>query len=183
MTTHATSLTDGEIVEENAVEAQSPPVGIAVGSGRLARLQFWSALEDWSMYALRIREDGMRDGYVHTGSARMTVMDPDGTLDTWHLKEGDVYFIPRAYPHHIESSTRPICTSQSSSTSRRPATSAIARLAPTLAKCSRRRSTCTSTTCRTPVHQDRSADRHPQRPRRRIRNGRRVSASRVAGRC
>jgi len=34
--------------------------------------------------------------------ARMTVMDPAGTLDTWYLKEGDVYFIPRAYPHHIE---------------------------------------------------------------------------------
>jgi oxalate decarboxylase len=95
-----------------AVEAQSPPIGIAVGSARLARLQFWPALKDLSMYSLRIREDGMREphwhpitaemGYVHGGSARMTVMDPDGTLDTWHLEEGDVYFVPRAYPHHIE---------------------------------------------------------------------------------
>ncbi|HEV7418919.1 MAG TPA: cupin domain-containing protein [Mycobacterium sp.] len=95
-----------------AVEAQSPPVGIAVGSARLARLQFWPALKDLSMYSLRIREDGMREphwhpitaemGYVHAGSGRMTVMEPDGTLDTWYLEEGDVYFIPRAYPHHIE---------------------------------------------------------------------------------
>jgi oxalate decarboxylase len=95
-----------------AVEAQSPPIGVAVGSARLARLQFWPALKDLSMYSLRIREEGMREphwhpitaemGYVHEGSARMTVMDPDGTLDTWYLKEGDVYFIPRAYPHHIE---------------------------------------------------------------------------------
>jgi oxalate decarboxylase len=95
-----------------AVEAQSPPIGIAVGSARLARMQFWPALKDLSMYSLRIREDGMREphwhpitaemGYVHKGKARMTVMDPDGTLDTWHLNEGDVYFIPRAYPHHIE---------------------------------------------------------------------------------
>ncbi len=23
-------------------------------------------------------------------------------LDTWYLRQGDVYFIPRAYPHHIE---------------------------------------------------------------------------------
>jgi oxalate decarboxylase len=23
-------------------------------------------------------------------------------MSTWLLKEGDVYFIPRAYPHHIE---------------------------------------------------------------------------------
>jgi oxalate decarboxylase len=94
------------------VEAQSPPVGIAVGSARLARLQYWPALKDLSMYSLRIREDGMREphwhpvtaelGYVDKGNARMTVMDPDGSLDTWYLEEGDVYFVPRAYPHHIE---------------------------------------------------------------------------------
>jgi oxalate decarboxylase len=95
-----------------AVEAQSPPVGSAVGSARLARVGFWPALKDLSMYSLRIREDGMREphwhpitaelGYVHQGSSRMTVMNPDGTLDSWYLDEGDVYFIPRAYPHHIE---------------------------------------------------------------------------------
>lgn len=94
------------------VEAMSPPVGLAVGSARTARLQYWPALKDMSMYSLRIREDGMREphwhpitaemGYVNTGNARMTVMDPDGTVDTYYLQEGDVYFIPRAYPHHIE---------------------------------------------------------------------------------
>jgi oxalate decarboxylase len=95
-----------------ALEAQAAQIGIAVGSARLARVQFWPALKDLSMYSLRIREDGMREphwhpitaemGYVHRGFARMTVMDPDGTLDTWYLEKGDVYFIPRAYPHHIE---------------------------------------------------------------------------------
>jgi oxalate decarboxylase len=95
-----------------SVDAMTPPVSIAVGSARTARLQYWPALKDLSMYSLRIREDGMREphrhpitaemGYVNRGAARMTVMDPDGTLDTWYLREGDVYFIPRAYPHHIE---------------------------------------------------------------------------------
>ena len=95
-----------------SVERMTPPVGIAVGSARTARLQYWPALKDMSMYSLRIREDGMREphwhpitaelGYVHQGRARMTVLDPDGTLDTWYLNEGDMYFIPRAYPHHIE---------------------------------------------------------------------------------
>jgi oxalate decarboxylase len=95
-----------------ALEAQAAQIGIAVGSARLARVQFWPALKDLSMYSLRIREDGMREphwhpitaemGYVQRGFARMTVMDPDGTLDTWYLEKGDVYFIPRAYPHHIE---------------------------------------------------------------------------------
>lgn len=100
-----------------ALEAQSPQIGIAVGSARLARMQYWPALKDLSMYSLRIREDGMREphwhpitaemGYVHRGSGRMTVLDPDGTLDTWYLEEGDVYFIPRAYPHHIEVIDKP----------------------------------------------------------------------------
>jgi oxalate decarboxylase len=95
-----------------SVEAMNPPVSIAVGSARTARLQYWPALKDLSMYSLRVREDGMREphwhpitaemGYVNRGAARMTVMDPDGTLDTWYLRQGDVYFIPRAYPHHIE---------------------------------------------------------------------------------
>ncbi|WP_198344043.1 cupin domain-containing protein [Mycobacterium dioxanotrophicus] len=95
-----------------AVEAMTPPVASAVGSARTARAQFWPALKDLSMYSLRVRDDGMREphwhpvtaemGYVQSGSARMTVMDPDGTLDTWLLQRGDVYFVPRAYPHHIE---------------------------------------------------------------------------------
>jgi oxalate decarboxylase len=95
-----------------SVDAMTPPVSSAVGSARTARVQFWPALKDLSMYSLRIREDGMREphwhpitaemGYVNKGAARMTVMDPDGTLDTWYLRQGDVYFVPRAYPHHIE---------------------------------------------------------------------------------
>jgi oxalate decarboxylase len=95
-----------------SIEAQTPPLDYAVGSARFARVQYWPALKDLSMYSLRVREDGMREphwhpvtaemGYVRKGNARMTVMDPDGTLDTWFLTEGDVYFIPRAYPHHIE---------------------------------------------------------------------------------
>ncbi|HET6733322.1 cupin domain-containing protein [Mycobacterium sp.] len=95
-----------------AIEAQQAPLDYAVGNARFARVQYWPALKDLSMYSLRIREDGMREphwhpntaemGYVQRGSARMTVMDPDGSLDTWYMKEGDAYFIPRAYPHHIE---------------------------------------------------------------------------------
>ncbi|WP_433622009.1 cupin domain-containing protein [Nocardia sp. CA-120079] len=99
------------------LEAMPAPVDSPVGSARTAREQFWPALHDISMYSLRIREDGMREphwhpvtaemGYVHRGSARMTIMDPDGTLDTYTVHEGEVYFIPRAYPHHIEVTDSP----------------------------------------------------------------------------
>ena len=64
------------------------------------------------MYSLRITDKGMREphwhpetaemGYIHSGNARMTVLNPDGSTDTYLLKPGDMYFIPPAYPHHIE---------------------------------------------------------------------------------
>jgi oxalate decarboxylase len=94
------------------IEAQAPGLNYASGNARFARDQFWPALKDISMYSLRVTESGMREphwhpvtaemGYVHHGDARMTIMNPDGTLDTWNLTTGDMYFIPRAYPHHIE---------------------------------------------------------------------------------
>jgi len=94
------------------VEGQAAPITGATGSARLARAQFWPALKDLSMYSLRIEEEGMREphwhpvtaemGYVHKGNARMSILDPDGTVDTYLLEPGDVYFIPRAYPHQIE---------------------------------------------------------------------------------
>lgn len=94
------------------VEGQSAPLSYAYGSARLARRQFWAALDDLSMYSLEVRSTGMREphwhpvtaelGYVVRGHARMTVLDPDGTVDTYELRAGDVYFVPRAYPHHIE---------------------------------------------------------------------------------
>lgn len=95
-----------------AVEAEAAPVQSAVGLARLARRQFWPALENISMYSLRVGSEGMREphwhpetaemGYVHAGRARMTIMDPGGATDTYELSPGDVYFVPRAYPHQIE---------------------------------------------------------------------------------
>jgi oxalate decarboxylase len=94
------------------VEAQTPPTNFPYGTARLARKNFWPALENISMYSLRIEEDGMREvhwhpitgemGYIHEGTARMTILDPDGTTDTYLLEPGDVYFVPVAYPHQIE---------------------------------------------------------------------------------
>ncbi|KMO81911.1 cupin domain-containing protein [Mycolicibacterium obuense] len=94
------------------IEAQAPGLNYASGNARFARDQFWPALKDMSMYSLRVTEDGMREphwhpvtaemGYVRHGKARMTMMTPDGHLNTWTMTAGDMYFIPRAYPHHIE---------------------------------------------------------------------------------
>jgi oxalate decarboxylase len=84
----------------------------AAGEARFARDQFWPVLKNISMYSLRITNKGMREphwhpetaemGYVHSGNARMTVLNPAGSTDTYLLSAGDMYFIPPAYPHHIE---------------------------------------------------------------------------------
>jgi oxalate decarboxylase len=94
------------------VEAQHPLLSTPAGTARFARDQFWPVLTNISMYSLRITNKGMREphwhpetaemGYVHTGQARMTVLSPSGATDTDLLTAGDVYFIPPAYPHHIE---------------------------------------------------------------------------------
>lgn len=91
---------------------QIAPLAYPYGSAKLARKQYWAALEDLSMYSLTIGGTGMREphwhpvtaelGYVHRGHGRMTVLSPDGSVDTYELHPGQAYFIPRAYPHHIE---------------------------------------------------------------------------------
>lgn len=82
------------------------------GSARMARQNFWSILKRQALYLLELTGKGMREphwhpetaelGYVHRGEGRMSILSPSGTVDTYLMKEGDIYFIPKAYPHHIE---------------------------------------------------------------------------------
>jgi oxalate decarboxylase len=143
-----------------SVEAMTPPVSMAVGNNRTARLQYWPALKDLSMYSLRIREDGMREphwhpitaelGYVDRGAARMTVMIPAASLTPGTCGRVTCTSSPAPTPTTSRSSTPRRCTSASSSISPPPVTSAIGHQpALTPAKCSRQRLTPTSTTCPT----------------------------------
>jgi len=94
------------------LEGSNPLLQNKSGSAKVARKSTWSLLQNLSMYSLRITDKGMREphwhpitaemGFVNKGKARMTVLSPDGDVDTYELKRGDVYFIPKAYPHHIE---------------------------------------------------------------------------------
>jgi len=95
-----------------AIEARAPLVSSADGSAIVARRETWPALRAQAMYSVRIHGIGMREphwhpetaelGFVHQGHARMTVQSPGGSAETYELHPGDIYFIPRAYPHHIE---------------------------------------------------------------------------------
>ncbi len=95
-----------------AIESRAPLLAAPTGSAIVARRDTWPALRRQAMYSLRLQGIGMREphwhpetaelGYVHTGHARMTVQSPGGSAETYELTAGDIYFIPRAYPHHIE---------------------------------------------------------------------------------
>jgi len=89
-----------------------PRLDNGYGVLRTARADVWPALDGLAMYSLHIGGDGMREphwhpetaelGYVRSGRARMTVRSADGSVDTYELGAGDAYFIPPAFPHHIE---------------------------------------------------------------------------------
>lgn len=98
-----------------AIESRAPLLSNEAGSAIVARRDTWPILNNQAMYSVRIHGTGMREphwhpetaelGYVKEGRARMTVESPGGNAETYELEPGDVYFIPRAYPHHIENLT------------------------------------------------------------------------------
>ena len=93
-------------------DMQAPTYAEGVGSAKKARSQYWKILKNIAMYSLLVEDKGMREihwhpdtvemGYIHKGRARMTIMDPDASVDTFTLGPGDVYCIPASYPHQIE---------------------------------------------------------------------------------
>ncbi|OQN97463.1 hypothetical protein B0A48_16622 [Cryoendolithus antarcticus] len=79
------------------VEGKEPQLqGEGIGSAKQAKAQYWPAVKNLAMYSLP------ELGYVDKGFARMSILDPDGSVDTYTVKPGDMYFIPAAYPHQIE---------------------------------------------------------------------------------
>jgi oxalate decarboxylase len=83
------------------------------GSAKFARSDTWPVLDSLSMYSLYFNGVGMREphwhpltselGFILEGHGRMTVRNPGAnSFDTYTLAPGDIYYMPRSYPHHIE---------------------------------------------------------------------------------
>lgn len=97
------------------LESKTPTILNEFGFAKVARKDTWPVLRFQAMYSLCLHRNGMREphwhpetaemGYVLQGRARMTIKNPGEKADTYVLEQGDVYFIPRAYPHHIENLT------------------------------------------------------------------------------
>lgn len=94
------------------LEASTAVITNEYGNAKLARQSVWPILQRQALYSLRVTGKGMREphwhpetaemGYVSKGKARMSIISPTGIVDTYLLGRGDIYFIPKAYPHHIE---------------------------------------------------------------------------------
>lgn len=95
-----------------ALGANSPLIHNSAGTVHIARKDTWPILNRQALYLLRLTTLGMREphwhpetaemGYITEGKGRMSVLSPSGSVDTYEMNVGDLYFIPKAYPHHIE---------------------------------------------------------------------------------
>jgi oxalate decarboxylase len=95
-----------------AVEHNLPEINSLAGTAHLAESGVWPILEDIAMFSVDLTHQGMRElhwhpqtaemGYITQGKGRMTIVSPGGSIDTFEMHPGDVYFIPAAYPHHFE---------------------------------------------------------------------------------
>ncbi len=95
-----------------SLESAQPLLINEGGSARMARQNVWPIVKNQALYSLRLTGQGMREphwhpetaelGYVEKGRGRMIILSPSGKVDTYIMEEGDIYFIPKAYPHHIE---------------------------------------------------------------------------------
>jgi oxalate decarboxylase len=94
------------------LEQSSPLIATQGGEARVARQNVWPILQRQALYSLKLTGTGMREphwhpetaelGYVAQGKGRMSILSPERKIDSYTMEEGDIYFIPKAYPHHIE---------------------------------------------------------------------------------
>jgi oxalate decarboxylase len=95
-----------------ALEESQPLISNPGGTARVARNNVWPILHRQALYSLQLTGKGMREphwhpetaelGYVAKGKGRRSILSPSGKIDSYHMQAGDIYFIPKAYPHHIE---------------------------------------------------------------------------------
>lgn len=93
------------------LEGASALISTPGGQAKVARHDVWPSLQRQALYSLLLNKDGMREphwhpdtaemGYVAQGKGRMSILSPSGAVDTYEMQAGDLYFIPKAYPHHI----------------------------------------------------------------------------------
>jgi oxalate decarboxylase len=94
------------------LEGIPPQVQTTGGTVALGNANTFPILSGLACYSLRLNPNGIREphwhpnaaelDYVIEGRARMTILSPGGSVDTFEVSPGQIVFIPPAYFHYIE---------------------------------------------------------------------------------
>lgn len=94
------------------MESEQPQIKTRGGSVRLSNSNLLSSLDGLAMYKLMLEPYGVREphwhpnahefNYVIDGQVRISILSPDGVVDTFDMQTGDVSFLPKGYYHYIE---------------------------------------------------------------------------------
>lgn len=106
------TLADATNTYKMRLEAAAPPIHNAGGWVKMSNGFYFPALQNIAVYSLALAKKGAREPHWHPnadelnclikGTARITLLSPDGSVDTFDMKPGDISFMPRGYIHHIE---------------------------------------------------------------------------------
>lgn len=94
------------------LENVNPPIQVEGGWVKMSNSFLLPTLQGLSIYSVLLRKQGAREPHWHpnahelnfliSGAARITLLSPDGGVDTFDMVAGDMSFLPRGYLHHIE---------------------------------------------------------------------------------
>lgn len=94
------------------VEATQPQIATTGGTVKMSNSFLMPSLYGLSLYSVNLAQQGAREPHWHpnahelnyliSGTARITLLSPGGSEDTFDMKPGDMSFMPQGYIHHIE---------------------------------------------------------------------------------
>lgn len=94
------------------IEHVNPQVQSKGGWAKMSNGSLFPALEGLAVFSLLLTKEGVREPHWHpnahelnyliSGMTRITLLSPNGEVDTFEMKPGDISFLPRGFLHHIE---------------------------------------------------------------------------------
>lgn len=93
-------------------EMVNPQITSKGGCVKLSNSRLLATLNGLALYILELEKQGVREPHWHpnahevnyliNGQVRITLLSPDGEVDTFDMKAGDISFLPKGYIHYIE---------------------------------------------------------------------------------
>ncbi len=95
------------------VKGMAPQIKNPGGAVRLINQFSFPVLHELTMYSLELEEKGVREPHWHPnahelnflieGRAKILLLSPDGSVDSFDMFPGDMSFLPKGYFHYIQS--------------------------------------------------------------------------------